>query len=176
MRRMCSMGFTLVEMAIVLAIGGILIAMAMPSLRPMVVRNAVASQVNALTATMRFARSEAVARGGPVRMCRVATAGGSNCGGPSTDWRAGWIVVAEDGTLLRRVDAPDATLRIVSVEGLEALAWGASGDLVARPGGGALRFEIASPYEAEGEHTRLVCVSQGGRPRLSTPGAGCAGG
>lgn len=159
------------------AIASILLAAALPSLRPLFVRSAVASQVNGLTAAMRFARSEAVTRGAPVRMCRIATPGATDCGGASSEWRHGWMVLAEDGTLLRRTDASGTRMRVESLEGIGELAWAASGDLVTRPGGdGIMRFRIGSDVGSESGLTRLVCVSMNGRPRVATSEVGCAGG
>lgn len=177
MRRATAGGYTFVEMMATMAVAAILLAAAVPSLRPLFVRSAVASQVNGLISAMRYARSEAVTRGAPVRMCRIASPGATGCGGGSSEWRHGWIVVAEDGTLLRRTDASGARLGIESIESLGELAWAASGDLVTRPGGdGIMRFRIGSDATSEAGLTRLVCVSMNGRPRVARPEVGCAGG
>ena len=82
-----SAGFTLTELLIVVAIGGILLTFAVPSFTETIQNNRMATQINELHASLSFARSEAVKRNRTVTVCRSDNA--STCSG---DWQDGWIV------------------------------------------------------------------------------------
>ena len=86
-RKTESRGFTLTELLIVVAIGGILLTFAVPSFTESIQNNRMATQINELHASLSFARSEAVKRNGSVTMCRSSNA--TSCTG---DWQDGWIV------------------------------------------------------------------------------------
>ena len=64
-----SAGFTLQEMLVVMAIMGIVAAMAVPSFRDFAIQRSIAAQITDLTSAMRLARSEAIKRGREVSMC-----------------------------------------------------------------------------------------------------------
>lgn len=90
--RACSTrGFTLLELLVTLSIAAILLAVAIPSYRGVVQRNAMAAAVNDLVGDLNYARSEAVTRGQMVLVCKSAnqTACTTNGG-----WNQGWIVYA----------------------------------------------------------------------------------
>ncbi len=80
-------GLTLVELMITLAIAGILIATAAPSMREFIQNNRSATQINELQATLNLARSEAIKRNTGITVCKSSN--GSSCSG---DWQDGWIV------------------------------------------------------------------------------------
>jgi type II secretion system protein H len=80
-----SSGFTLLELMVVIAIAGILAAIAAPSFQELIHRNSVAAQAGQLAKGLRFARSEAIKRSAPVRVVAVDPA----------DWGRGWRVVAD---------------------------------------------------------------------------------
>ena len=61
-------GFTLIELMIVLAVAAILVAVAIPSFRQTIMNNRMASTANGIVGAISFARSEAVKRGGEVRL------------------------------------------------------------------------------------------------------------
>ena len=173
-----------------MAIMGIVAAFAGPNLRPLLVRNALAGHANTLTAAIWYARSEAVARGSAVSICRAASASLNSCGAADTDWSGGWIVFA-DGGALGQINAGDTRLRVFSAlddgylisanagdggAGFAALTWGSAGELVNRPAGdGMPRLTVKSEVSSEASMSRLVCVSASGRARLSTAADNCAG-
>ncbi|MBF1235961.1 MAG: GspH/FimT family pseudopilin, partial [Lautropia mirabilis] len=64
-----SAGFTLQEMLVVMAIMGIVAAMAAPSFRDFAIQRSIAAQITDLTSALRLARSEALKRGREVSLC-----------------------------------------------------------------------------------------------------------
>jgi type IV fimbrial biogenesis protein FimT len=89
-------GFTLIEMMIVLAIGAILLTVAVPSFVSMTKNNKLTSHVNTLVSHVHFARAEASKRGTRIILCRTAdpTAASPTCGGTAYTWSKGWLVYA----------------------------------------------------------------------------------
>ena len=90
-----SAGFTLQEMLVVMAIMGIVAAMAAPSFRDFAIQRSIAAQITDLTSALRLARSEALKRGREVSLCPTRNASAAN-GKPmcvnSTDWKTGYLV------------------------------------------------------------------------------------
>jgi type IV fimbrial biogenesis protein FimT len=102
-------GFTLVELMITIFVAFILLALALPSFRAVIMSNHVTESTNSLLTDLNLARSEAVHRGTLVALI-------NNNGVSSSDWSGGWKVVVDsvfknDGTF---IDASDATLRVNS--------------------------------------------------------------
>jgi type IV fimbrial biogenesis protein FimT len=81
-------GFTLVELMITIIVAGILVALALPSFRDLILNNHVTETTNQLLVDLNYARSEAVRRGTLVAVI-------SNSGG--NDWSSGWQVEADTG-------------------------------------------------------------------------------
>jgi len=76
-------GFTLVELAVTLAVAGVLVAIAIPSFREVGINTGVSENTNDLVTALNTARAEAVKRG--VRVAVIATGG----------WSGGWNVQAD---------------------------------------------------------------------------------
>ncbi len=176
---------------VVVAITSILVAAAAPNLRPMLERNAVASQANALTAAIRYARSEAISRGAPVSLCRAASATALTCGAAANDWGTSGFLVISDGNALGVIDGDDEVLRRFGAadrgvevnaargaggDGFAAVSWGAMGDLVARQAGAGMpQFRIRPRAAGDTHLDRRVCLSASGRPRLAQKDDPCDG-
>lgn len=62
-------GFTLVELMITIAVAAILLAIAIPGFRDLILRNELTTATNDWVAAVNLARSEAVRRGVPVVVC-----------------------------------------------------------------------------------------------------------
>jgi len=95
-------GLTLIELMITLAIAGILIASAAPSMREFIQNNRSATQINELQATLNLGRSEAIKRNSSITICKSSN--GSGCAG---NWQDGWIVFVDhdlDGSFDDGVD------------------------------------------------------------------------
>ena len=67
-------GLTMVELMVVLAVAAILVGLAIPSMSRTVAEWRLSNAVNAFSGSLRVARSEAIARGRAVRLCRTTAA------------------------------------------------------------------------------------------------------
>jgi type IV fimbrial biogenesis protein FimT len=168
-----SHGFTLVELLVVVSITGILLMVAIPSLRAIVERNAVASNVNSFVGSVNQARSEAIKRSGTVTMCRsTAPEAASPACASATDWATGWIVFL-DRNGNGAIDGTDGDL-LIRVQGAVTNSGGivqsAAGNLVFRSTGlmtsGASNFTFSSRSGAT-DQARSVCVTLQGRTRTT---------
>ena len=177
-------GFTLIELLIVLAITAILVMLATPSFKRMTQSSAVSSSVNSFLADLRYARSEAVRRGGNVVMCRSdnpeaavpACSGGSGPG--NKGWVSGWIIFHDlsspvNGTydagtdLLLRVQAATTTPdEITDTPASNKFVFTATGRLSATSVASSMHFGST----AYGTERKLLCVSLGGRGRVAPTG------
>jgi type IV fimbrial biogenesis protein FimT len=101
-------GFTLIELLITIALAGILMTVAAPSMTRMIGANRVQSEVSGFVNDMQFARSEAIKEGQPVSVC--ASGDGSTCLAANT-WQKGWIVFP-DPNGNGAVDTGEAALRV----------------------------------------------------------------
>ncbi|MCC5869836.1 MAG: GspH/FimT family pseudopilin [Gammaproteobacteria bacterium] len=93
-----TLGFTLIELMIAIAVLAILVTVALPSFRTVIEGNRAATLANEVITALSYARAEAIRRGAPVTLC--ASADQASCAN-STDWAAGWILVDESNVLIR---------------------------------------------------------------------------
>ena len=104
-------GFSLIELMATLIVMSLLLGAGVPAYESLVEDNRMVTNINELSAAIQFARSEAIKRGAPVRLCISANASLNNggCSGGS-DWSAGWNVRVVGGAVLRRrapLDGPE---------------------------------------------------------------------
>lgn len=159
-----------------LTVTGLLMALAAPTFRTLLLKRAVQAAADALVGDLRLARSEAVKRSTTVSVC--SSADGVACSNAAA-WRSGWIVFVDtdgDGNL----DADDTVLRVQE-------AWSAVASIAsATPAvdrrfftfqatgmarAATQTFLITPAGEAVADLSRLVCVSMQGRAALRASGS-----
>jgi len=92
-------GFTLVELLVVLAVGSILLAIAVPGYGYLLSAGRLTTLTNDLVAALHLARSEAIKRGTRVTLCKTGSAAAASPSCDSTpDWQQGWLVFVDGGT------------------------------------------------------------------------------
>src|SRR4030065_950469 len=86
-------GFTLVELVVVLAVGAILLAIAIPSYAFLVNSSRLAAVTNDLVTALHLARSEAIKRSIRVTVCKTSNAMAvSPLCDATASWQQGWLV------------------------------------------------------------------------------------
>jgi type IV fimbrial biogenesis protein FimT len=168
-------GFTLIELAIVVAVAGILLVVGVPALQDMVRNNRLVTETNNLVAHLNLARSEAVKRGFRVAVCSSADpeAAVPACDG-GTDWDTGWVVFTDANASGAADVAADVLRRSGAVAGATdvrtsggTLSFAADGSSA---GGAAFTFAVCDDRgTARG---RQIAVAGIGRPQLSGPPIG----
>jgi len=93
-------GLTAIELLVALVILAILLGIASPSMSRFISQWRVSNTVNALTGSLRVARTEAIARARPVVVCRVANSTSTTClsTAGTNGFASGWIVFANNDT------------------------------------------------------------------------------
>lgn len=178
-------GISLLEVIIVMAIAGILAAVAIPSFVTTIQNNRMTAYTNDLVTGLMLARTEALKRNLPVNICRSSNASattptcttGSGTGG----WEVGWFVYADldssnsfnagDIVLMRR-EAYTGGLTITGNNNVANFIRYTSQGITTAGGVGTLTFNDGRPTIG----VRLVCVAATGRPRITAVGtSSCTG-
>lgn len=159
--------FTLIEMMVVIAVAAILLMIAVPSYNDAVLSSKLNSYTTSLVASAHQARSEALKRNVPVRLC-VST-NGADCA--SGGWEQGWIMVFTD---------KDGNTHVIHREDAATVGFKISGsvDTVAfQPTGVAsteATFTVCRAAPTAGNQERLVQLMPTGRVTTSkTTNASC---
>lgn len=144
-------GFTLIELMLTIALLGILLGIAIPTYRDVILNQRLANATNDLHAALSFARSEAVKRNANVVLQQAA-------GG----WTEGWRVPSPVGgqpDLLNHQQAPG----IVIDSNVGSVTFSASGRAA------AVDFEIS----AADDTSKVRCLSVGAGGRASSEKREC---
>ena len=179
----------MLELMVVLAIVAILITLAVPSFKQMIQSNTMSSNVNTFLADLRYARSEAIRRGGAVVMCRSDAPEATNptCGsgsGPGTNgWVSGWIIFHDldnDGAKTSTEPLLRAQAPITSMDSISELGGGSSTKLRFTATGRLLNLNSATSFQFGGGNyandvQRVLCISLGGRARIAGDGNAACG-
>lgn len=140
-------GFTLIELVIVLVIAAILVVVALPSMREMVLNQRIRGTANDLFMDLSYARSEAIKRNATVQLVRTGA-----------DWSQGWTT--QVGATVLRVQSATTGVTEPSAAGTP-IAFGPDG----RTTSAAPINVVFSNGLVDG---RCVSVSPSGRPQVRT--------
>lgn len=154
-------GFTLIELAVTLAVVAILVALGLPSFQGALRSNRVTSTSNELLTAFTLARSEAVRSTRGAGVC--ASINGTACGGT---WNDGWLVWVDTNTN-GALDAGENVVRFTQGRGKMNLAGSAQAlafDARGRARGGAQNIGVKPEgYEIP---ARFVCIGTTGQARV----------
>lgn len=164
-------GFTLVELAVVVVLLGIILAIAFPSLSAMIINARLTAQANDLLADMILARSETASRGVRVAVC--PTTNQTSCAANASDWASGRIVyvdadqsdslsAGEIVLVTRSALSGESTLASAGFINLLSVAFNPFGGLL--PLGTTGSFKLCSPYAPSG---RQISVDMSGRAAVT---------
>jgi type IV fimbrial biogenesis protein FimT len=172
-------GFTLIEVLVTLAIMSILVMIATPSFKSMIQSNTMSSNVNSFLADVRYARSEAIKRGGNVVMCRsdAPEATSPACGiGSTNTWVTGWIIFHDlnnggtwnSGEPILRVQSP--------ISSMDSITASAATNMFSFKATGRLPSTAGETFTFGGSNyastvKRVVCIGPGGYARISGDGS-----
>ena len=152
-------GFTLLELAIVMTIAGILLVASGPALSDLYLDARRTRVLNELLRALHLARVESLRTGAEVSVC--ASSDRDNCAGDRLAWSDGWIVVAR-GT----PDSPRILLRYAA--DIPASFGGNRNAFTYRPDVRRATTGTLTYCDRRGpDSARAVIVSHTGRPRLS---------
>lgn len=168
-------GFTLFELIAVMAIVGVMLALAVPSYQYIGNANRIAAEVNGLLGDLQFARSEALKEGQPVSVC--ASSNGTSCTG-GTAWAGGWIVFSDQNGNGALDSPPDFVIRaqntfagtdtLTASGGVAVITFNREG-FASLAADALLTLHAATPTAAS---TRCLSVSLLGLMTIQTAGVG----
>lgn len=150
-------GFSLVELVVVLAVVGVLSALAAPTFAAVVRNSRITASTNDLLATLHLARSEAVKRGRRVTVC---TSRDQVTCVPNIHWHNGWLVFEDlNGNALREADEPSIYVAPARPQGLRITAGSQMANYISYVPTGATRL-INGGLQPD---TLTVCLEGSGR-------------
>jgi type IV fimbrial biogenesis protein FimT len=168
-------GFSLTELAVVMAIVAILLAIGVPNYRYITNSYRMSAEVNGLLGDLQFARGEAIKEGQTVTAC--VSRDGATCDAGSTTWQEGWLVF-QDLNNDQTVDPGDTVLHVqqpfsgtdtfISSNGVSAVTFNREGFAVAAGGFGGTTLTLHET-SANAAWTRCLYVSAVGLMATETP-------
>ena len=172
MKKFKQNGFTLIELMMVIAMIGVVAAVALPAFRSMLITNEVVDTANQMQMSLKLARSEAIVNGKDAYVC--SSTDGVTCSNADGNWSRGWLVYVDlDGNKamnnneLRWVHeiSSDSQVAIVPTGTAfnQQVRFSYTGWLV---DGDELGFDICSGYAANGFPQREIRASLAGEANL----------
>lgn len=175
-------GFSLAEMMIVIAVIGVLAAIAFPSFVGVINGGRLSGMTNELVASIQIARTEAIRRN--VRAVVCPSANGTSCSG-GNNWSAGWMVFFDSNlpannsadageTVLRYVQGKAPTQVFTSPAIGAALVFRPDGRARATAAGALLKGTIAVclPVTQPTDNNRDVIITFGSQVSVSRRSSG----
>ncbi len=177
-------GLTAIELLVTIAILAILIGIAAPSMTRFIAQWRVSNALNALTGSLRLARTEAIARARPVVLCGVASDTSTSCQSSTGDTglASGWIVFVDVDSSTSFSANDELLLRQVALTGIAGIE--PTGSSVGRftfyPNGlssTARGFNVdAAGFDTAGTPSwarKAICIAKSGRIRYVADSADC---
>ena len=175
-------GFTLIEILVVIAIVGVLLGLATPSMAKFVADWRVNAAVNSFSRDFRLARAEAIKRSRPVVICRAKLTGANPSCENGTEWKGGWLVfVSNNFDSVYDVSGDELLVKQNELPGIGTLISGSAATFTFTPSGlmkrngSNTRFNVQSslggsdPLAEKG-----LCVAVSGRVRKAASSASCS--
>ncbi len=156
-----SVGFTLVELMIAMAILGILASIALPAFDSFILGSRLRTYSNDFAAAARLARSEALKRNAQVRLCMSAD--GLSCT-TSGSWGQGWIVITSDDVVVHAWPAVNTGYLVSSAATILTFAANGLGD--------GMSTTVCRASASVDTQKRVVTVSTMGRTSVSITNTG----
>jgi type IV fimbrial biogenesis protein FimT len=170
-------GWTLVELMIALALGGLIVSLAVPGYHDWIATHQLASHAEHLADSLALARSEAIKRGQRVNLCPAPD--GARCA-DGANWTAGWLVYVDlDGDGRNADDEPVLRAEGAAPTGVDVRANRPVADYVSFTGlgharllGGGLQMGTFTLCRRE-LPARKVVLANSGRVRMETSRDAC---
>jgi len=150
-------GFTLIELMMTITILAVVLVVAVPNIRDMIVNNRLAAQANNFIAALTVARSEAIKRRVTTRVQAWDVANDSD----TANWGLGWQVIdTSNNEVIREFNALEGGSTLTG--GLTEIDYEASGIL----GVAAQTFQLGHP-KCESDQHRTITISATGRASVA---------
>ena len=166
-----SQGFSLIELLLVVAVLGVLLAVTGPVFARMVSSSKLTTASNAFLYSIYLARSEAIKRKGRVSLCKSEN--GLSCS-VTGGWEQGWIVFDDndsngqrdpDEAILERVQPLSSNLRLTgNLPVSKYVSYVASGGT--KLIGGGFQAGTVTVCSGSSAEARQIIVNATGRPRI----------